>query len=615
MLGNFCICASFFVILHAKISILKAHTKSIIILSTVFTVVATVIVGSQVLHLRETKQILNKTLGINTKLISNILKYKTETLTNVVLDYSAWDDMYDFMNNKDTLWAIGNIQVLPYTYDVDLVCVFDKDFKPYLQYTDSTKKILKYSIDSNDLKKIFNKQANVHYFDIISDKIIEIHAAGIVPYSDAQTRKQKPAGYILIGKYINNKYIKDLEHATNFNISISLTDTAHNINIRDSILYISKRFKTIKKDDDFTILFKQNNPAYEHYNKLKKYAFVFIFIAPLFMLFIYFNARRIIFRPLSYISEMLDSQNPNLASKFTNKKDEFGKIAQMLSLFFKQKDELKHINDRLDTQKQKLEKQNNQIKSSIEYALTIQKATFPNLEYIEHYDIIYINKPKAIVSGDFVWHSQVQKKGIDIDVFALIDCTGHGVPGAFLSLIGSNILNNIVNVDKITNPKIILANLEKKLLTTLRKNTETQNDGMDISVCQLHRKSDIETKLIFASAMQSILIFRYENKKVELIKGSDKEIGGLFKTKENIEFENNSQILYKNDIIIMFSDGITDMANVKRKKFGTNNLIRFIENLDSNSFTEVQFYIENKINEYQGNTVQRDDISLLGIKI
>ncbi|GAH78148.1 unnamed protein product, partial [marine sediment metagenome] len=165
-------------------------------------------------------------------------------------------------------------------------------------------------------------------------------------------------------------------------------------------------------------------------------------------------------------------------------------------------------------QRDRIAIQNKEIRDSIKYARRIQTAIMPPGDYLSdklpHRFVLYL--PKDIVSGDFYWLSETQGKII----VTVADCTGHGVPGAFMSMLGTAFLNEIVNKSKIFHPNEILNHLRTQVITSLRQKGELggSQDGMDIAMYVLDMKNK---SLEFAGANNPLLIFR--NKELRIIKG------------------------------------------------------------------------------------------------
>jgi len=187
-----------------------------------------------------------------------------------------------------------------------------------------------------------------------------------------------------------------------------------------------------------------------------------------------------------------------------------------------QRDALELQNQEIVKQSEHIEMQNQNIKASIRYALTIQKAFLPredDLKHLGEHFILY--KPKDIVSGDFYWMSIVEKT-----IFiAAVDCTGHGVPGAFMSMVGNRLLNEIVNEKHIFIPSEILTELNAGIYKVLRQDQSDNNDGMDLCLCKME-KFENETKITFCGARRPIFYYSKNCSELQTLKSDRKSIGG-----------------------------------------------------------------------------------------
>jgi ligand-binding sensor domain-containing protein/serine phosphatase RsbU (regulator of sigma subunit) len=261
-------------------------------------------------------------------------------------------------------------------------------------------------------------------------------------------------------------------------------------------------------------------------------------------------------------------------------------------------------------QKARLEVQNLEITDSINYARRIQSSILPDLKRLkEHFREAYIMfKPRDIVSGDFYWFDK-----LDDDKFILVcaDSTGHGVPGAFMSMIGSTLLQDIVTRQRITKPSEILSMLDKQIFSTLNQNLDVgvSNDGMDIIVCEFTMKN---RHIRFASAMRPVLIVM--NGESYYIKGNRASIGG--QTVMEKYFDDQEYYLNEGDVIYMFTDGLPDQfGGPDGKKMKIARLKTFLEGIcslpvDKQEEALVKFY-----NEWKGDCEQVDDILFMGVKI
>ncbi len=265
----------------------------------------------------------------------------------------------------------------------------------------------------------------------------------------------------------------------------------------------------------------------------------------------------------------------------------------------------------INSQKNIIEMHSEAIRGSIRYAQTIQNAILPRKEKIDKYfENFIIFRPKDIVSGDFYWYSYIENYHFIAD----IDCTGHGVPGAFMSMIGNTLLNEIVNGKKIVNTADILTKLHQLIIVSLRQQESENNDGMDVCLCRLEKK-DTYTEVFFTGAKRPLLVYKNGYSEVESIKGNRKSIGGTQKKLNQEEFVANQIIFETGGIIYLSSDGFTDQNNPERKKFGSQQLTDIIINNVNKTMPEQAFIYNKALEQWMNGEEQRDDISLIGIKI
>jgi ligand-binding sensor domain-containing protein/serine phosphatase RsbU (regulator of sigma subunit) len=262
-------------------------------------------------------------------------------------------------------------------------------------------------------------------------------------------------------------------------------------------------------------------------------------------------------------------------------------------------------------QKEEIELKNRDITDSINYAQRIQASILPSLRKLQHYftgSFVYY-QPRDIVSGDFYWFDVIPNTNKFIVVCA--DSTGHGVPGAFMSLIGTTLLKDIFNRPDVQKPSDILLHLDNELKSTLNQNLEGErpNDGMDIIVCEI----DIITyKACFASAMRPFIV--YQNGEQLYYKGSRSSIGGQIK--EEKIFEDVELQLTKGDLIYMFSDGYPDQfGGPHGKKFKMVRLRNLLKDIHQKPMEEQYNYVKSNFELWQGNLEQVDDVIFMGIKI
>ncbi|MBX2964454.1 MAG: PAS domain S-box protein [Cyclobacteriaceae bacterium] len=255
-----------------------------------------------------------------------------------------------------------------------------------------------------------------------------------------------------------------------------------------------------------------------------------------------------------------------------------------------------------------IQNKNKKITESINYAKRIQTAILPNSRVITRTlpDSFILYKPRDVVSGDFPWYMQVKN---DIYI-AAVDCTGHGVPGALLSLIGYFLLNDIVRSRKVTDPGIILDLLDEGVTKTLRQDEDASTkDGMDIALCKVNMDS---REVEYAGAHRPLYIMK--NGVMEEIKGNKFPIGGgIFKNQTN--FTNTKLTLKKGDSIYFSSDGYPDQfGGPEGRKFGPKRVREIIDQVHKQPMAEAAKVFDHEWESWRGETKQTDDVLLIGIK-
>lgn len=259
----------------------------------------------------------------------------------------------------------------------------------------------------------------------------------------------------------------------------------------------------------------------------------------------------------------------------------------------------------------KIELKNQQITDSINYSKRIQSAILPPTElvstHLKNFFIYYA--PKDIVSGDFYWFSDHNNRLY----FIVVDCTGHGVPGALMSMIGNTLLNEIINQKNISEPGEILNHLNKGVKHALRQSGSdmiSQDDGMDVSICCIDKKNP--KQLHYACANHSIFV-KSNNTVVEL-SGDIYSIGGDFGTLEK-NFENKTYNLEENSYVVMSTDGYYDQFGGERdSKYLITRFEEQILKTDLSS-AKVSDSFEKAFIEWKGLQKQTDDILVAGFKV
>ncbi len=262
----------------------------------------------------------------------------------------------------------------------------------------------------------------------------------------------------------------------------------------------------------------------------------------------------------------------------------------------------------IDNAFKEIQSKNQNILESLKYAHTIQNAVMPTQEAMTEIfkDYFIINKPHSIVSGDFYY---VNKKEDKI-IFALSDCTGHGVPGGFMTMLGVTLLNELYGGNKIPEPNDTLERMRTSIINGLHQNNDyfSNKDGMDIVLCTIDIKS-LEMK--FASAKQTFYLVR--NDELFIYKGDKSPVGIHVDMKS---FTLNKLQLKKGDILYFFSDGIVDNFGGKNdKRLYPKGLRKIIKKYYKEPVEKQGILIEKELNEWLGNSSQIDDMLMIGFKV
>jgi sigma-B regulation protein RsbU (phosphoserine phosphatase) len=281
--------------------------------------------------------------------------------------------------------------------------------------------------------------------------------------------------------------------------------------------------------------------------------------------------------------------------------------------------ELAKSRELLELQKEQVEEVNKEMTSSLRYAKRLQEALLPPKNLLDsffndNYFILY--KPRDIVCGDFYWARRIittpgEGKSKSYILLAVADCTGHGVPGAFMSLLGSNFLHQTAVEKNINTPAEALDYLNQKIITTLNHGygEEEIRDGMDISLIAI----DVETKqLAFSGANNPIYIIR--NKTLEVLKPNKQAIGNM--NDVILPYTNLTTQLMADDCIYLFTDGYADQFGGPKGKKLMRKLFEETLIESSNKSMEAQkLTLETTFNNWKGDLEQVDDVCVLGIRI
>jgi len=269
---------------------------------------------------------------------------------------------------------------------------------------------------------------------------------------------------------------------------------------------------------------------------------------------------------------------------------------------------LAESNEILNAQKVIIEENHQNITDSIRYAEKIQHSILPRTENIRQHlpESFVLFKPKDIVSGDFYWYARIGEKS----VIAAIDCTGHGVPGALMSMLGNSLLTRIVIDLGITEPAKILNELRIGVINSLKKNgSDSANGGMDMALCTIDHANK---KLEFAGAFNPLWFIR--GGELQSIRADRMPIG-RYMHKTNEPFTNHVIDLEAGDTFYIFSDGFQDQfGGPNNRKFGAKSLKSLLLDIHQKPMESQQEILDDTLEKWRGAEEQIDDVVLIGFR-
>jgi serine phosphatase RsbU (regulator of sigma subunit) len=276
----------------------------------------------------------------------------------------------------------------------------------------------------------------------------------------------------------------------------------------------------------------------------------------------------------------------------------------------------KRHNAILEKRNEEIRAKNHKINQSINYAKNIQGALLPEIDQYEklYPESFIFFSPRDVVSGDFYWFDQIQKDRSNYKISAAIDCTGHGVPGAFMSMLGMSFLEEIILDKGVVSPDEILENMHKMIKTALRQEISGNTDGMDMTIC-VH--DELRKVIKFAGAVNPLVYI--QNGKMDVLKGDYFGIGGQMKESQGKEKKFALQIL---DVSVpttcyIFTDGFADQfGGEKGRKYFMKNFRELLLNIHEKPMVEQNSILKSKLEEWHGVEYQRlDDVLIMGFKV
>ncbi len=509
-----------------------------------------------------------------------------------------------------------------------------------------------------------------------ADEILVVNGGTIHQIADTE-RKEKPFGAFFLAKIIDSTFTNRLGILTNSKVSLKHDSVGIDKSDKRKISCI-KPIKDYNEKVVAWYFFEKNDSYIEKNEKSQRKVMLILLIFIVFSIVsLGLIVNKWLNVPFNELIRALDKNEVSGISKYLKSSNEFGKLSNLIAAFFKQKkaleseieertivslqlaernmelkqhnEEIKALNGSISVANEELRQNNEeiitlnddiiqksaeieiqnsslrsreielqlankQIVESINYAAGLQRAVMPPNDVISKLpfeNFVYF-RPRDIVSGDFYFIYQKE----DSILFAAADCTGHGVPGAFLSMLSISLLNEIVHRNRQASPAEYLCDLRRLIKISLSQTGKESlhKDGLDIAFCKLNIKT---LELEYAGAYQPLWIFREsENPEApEFIEiAANRQPIGIYH--KEVPFDNHKIQLQKNDKVFVFSDGYTSQLGgkhvVKFKKDNFKNLLKSVRNLNSVDQTKI---LDQLLMDWTGTNQQTDDILVLGLKI
>lgn len=396
---------------------------------------------------------------------------------------------------------------------------------------------------------------------------------------------------------------------------VEIKDSLTSQESKKIIAELQTKYETEKKEQQIQLLNQENELKEARVQRQRILSFTFIIGFCIILVFSLVTLR--MYNQKKAANILLAQQKEEI----TTQRDEITKQKENLEILnyelAEQKEEITTQRDKIELQNKNLqeanhiiEHKNKHITDSIKYAQKIQQAILPLDSLLDQlfpeYFVLY--KPKDIVSGDFYWVEAVH----DQVIFSAVDCTGHGVPGAFMSIVGHNLLKQAAIENQITKPSEILNYLSKNINATLKQSDKEKGvkDGMDLAICTLNFKNK---KLQFSGAYNPMYLLR--NNEILIFNADKYPVGAAFND-NFVTYTNHEINLQTGDIIYLFSDGYVDQfGGPKKKKFLSKQLREVLLEIQHFPMSEQKNMLLAIFQNWKGTDEQIDDVLIMGIRI
>ncbi len=315
----------------------------------------------------------------------------------------------------------------------------------------------------------------------------------------------------------------------------------------------------------------------------------------------------------STLTPILDENN-NIARLVTIDTD-ITQIKEQEQAIMQQGATLAMQRDELAQQNEFISEQNAHINTSLSYAKTIQQTVMPlEVNITRYFKYFGIFIPLQIVSGDFYWFTWIPDNN-KLAFTAAVDCTGHGVPGAFMCMISTRILSETIVEHKVYDTAKILELLNEGLIAALKQEETDNNDSLEICICKILRTGDTDYEMSFSGAKRPLYIYHSDTQELDTLKGDRKTIGGLMSRRNTQPFTSETKQLHTGDRIYMTTDGLINQFDVNNKKYGSDRFVSLLKRISPMELPEQKAIIEHEYETYKGDAEQNDDITVFAVEL
>jgi serine phosphatase RsbU (regulator of sigma subunit) len=383
---------------------------------------------------------------------------------------------------------------------------------------------------------------------------------------------------------------------------VETNDKIYNEETSEKFLELQELYEAKQREAEINLLKQESELSKESItqkNILILGSLIILILLSLFLA-VYISRNRLKQKALT----LLNSQNREIEER----NFQLGEMTEELK---SQKEEIETHRDQLSEAYSILEKRNQDVTDSINYAQKIQNSLLPDLKTIKNAlpESFIFYQARNIVSGDFYWFHQKKVNGQEVKFIASIDCTGHGVPGAFMSMIADALLSQVIIELDFNKPAEILTEMDRRLRIMLKQDQSYANDGMEIGLCTIFDK-----KLIFSGAGHKLIYF--ENGELITVKDNRFSIGESFISHQKMKFTNHSIPIDSPKMFYLFSDGIQDQfGGAKDKKYGIKRLRRNLISIHKDTVRKQERHITEMVKNWKGSEEQVDDMLLIGFRL